>query len=203
MAVIPTPTISVQPRDFWVWVDPLDRLVRHQITVVGSFSWVADGGAETLMFLPNSKFVGTIGVFQNNLLKEYVAEYNLEMGRITYYPTFTSRLHAIFLFLSEADAHTYQERHCGHVRNRILKQVKTEGPYAFSVHDSSWVDFLRTPHSMRPEDIDSISRAYWSGKSVSDFELQSMGKKWTRSRISEVLFAGRIAFYDRTLPLES
>lgn len=192
------------PRTFYVWIDPKNWLTRHQIQVVGSFSSVIpDGNSETLMFLPNPKFEGTIGVFQNNLLRNFTAEYNLELGRVTNFKTMPSRLHAIFLFESANEAQRYRERHGWHVGDRLLREVTTSGPYAYSAHDCSWVDFLRLGHSMDAATIDYVSKAYWRGLKVEDSTLESFRKPWSQSPIMEILFIGRIEFIDRSLPSES
>jgi hypothetical protein len=97
------PLLSSDSLDFWIWVDPSNWLTRHQVTVVGSFTSLlpTDGSKETLMFLPNPNFQGFVGVFQNNILRQYIVEYNLELQRQASFPRFPSRLHCIFLFDSE------------------------------------------------------------------------------------------------------
>ncbi len=88
----------------------------------------------------------------------------------------------------------------GHVGNRLLRQARSVGPYAYSTHDSSWVDFLRLNHSCDDETIHQVAQAYWRGVNVEDCELKSFGKPWAQSPIIEVLYLGRIDFYDRSLP---
>ena len=151
------------------------------------------------MFIPNPKCQGFVGVFQNNILRQYIAEYNLELSRQASFAQFPSRLHSIFLFETESEAHKYRDRHPWHVENRKLKKVKTVGPYCYSCHDSSWVDFLRIGLSMDAQTIDNVSRSYWSGERVERAQLVAIGKPWTQPAIIEVLFLGRIDFYDRDL----
>jgi hypothetical protein len=193
--------MSHTQRDFFVWVDPSDFLVRHQVSIVGCFtSTPVETGQPCLMFLPNPDFQTFVSPFQNNLLRAYLAEYNLELGRERLFPLYPSRLQAIFLLSSEDEAHAYAETHPKHVANRILKRAHTNGPYRFSIHDSSWVDFLRQTLMIDQQSLDLAARAYWTGVAVQDTQLQSMGQPWTRERVPEVLFEGRIDFYDRSLP---
>ena len=193
---------TTEPVDFWVWVNPKSWLVHHQVTVVGSFTsggLLPRGRKSNLMFLPNPDFAGDITPFQHGVMRDYIAEYNLEMGRTFYkFDSYPSRLNAIFLFDAEAEAHKYKERNPGHVNGRVLKRAKSVIPSVYSRHDSTWVDFLRETHSVDPESISNVSKAYWSGVNVMDCKLESMGESWSRDPIIEVLFTGRIDFYDRT-----
>ena len=151
------------------------------------------------MFTPNPSFRGQITPYQFGIMREYVAEYNLEMGRETYAFNYPSRLNAIYLFDSEDEANKYKERHMSHVGNRILKKVRSVRPCVYSIHDSSWVDFLRLSHSSDPKSISNVSELYWSGKNVEDYQLSSLGEPWIQSPIKEVLFLGRIEFYDKKI----
>lgn len=192
--------IESQPREFWVWVDPNDWLVRHNITFTGAFFSVpSPPDSPTLMFVPNPAFKTFISPFQNNLVRHYAAEHNLELVRSRSFPTYPSRLECVFLLESQADAARYASQHAEHVAKRLLKRVTTEGGYKYSVHDASWVDFMRSGHSMDQPTLDSLGMAYWSGQRVEECQLQSMGKSWTRPYCPEVLFSGRVNFDDRNL----
>ena len=80
---------SEQERDFFVYVDPRDLLVRHQVGLIGSFnSMPSDPSAQTLMFLPNPEFKTFISPFHSNLLRNYIAEYNLELSRKSLFPDY-------------------------------------------------------------------------------------------------------------------
>ena len=105
-------------------------LYNNQVGLIGSFSSnPSDADAETLMFLPNPKYKNFITPFQNNLVRNYRAEYNLEITRQRYFPKHPSRLNAIFLLWTKENAEKYQTRHPEHVADRILKKVKTNGDY--------------------------------------------------------------------------
>ncbi len=52
---------------------------------------------------------------------------------------------------------------------------------------------------MAPEDTNNSCKSYWQGINVEQRELQSIGNRWTESLILEILFLGRIEFYDRNL----
>lgn len=192
---------SSEPADFYVFVDPTDWLVRHQVGLIGSFSSIPpDETGETLMFLPNPKYQGFIAPFQNNLVRNYRAEYNLELTRQRYYPEYPSRLNSIFLLWTKENADKYQVRHPEHVAHRVLKKVRSTGGYRYSLHDSAWVNFLRLNHSMDQDTVKFVTDMYWGGGFVCHQKLESMGHPWTDEPIMEALFLGRIEFYDRTLP---
>ena len=197
--------IGSAERDFYVWVNPKDFLTKYWITALGSFVSVSpelgiyESRAQTLMFIPNSEFKGAISPFQNNLLRNYIVEYDLELARQTYFPKYPCRLQVIFLLETQEEAERYRQRHLTHVGDRILKRVQTDGDYCYSLHDSSWVDFLRLGGSKDPESKHCISKAYWNGDLVQDAQLISMGEPWTQEPIIEVLFLGRVNFYDRSL----
>ncbi len=187
-------------RDFWVWVDPADWLVRHNIAFTGAFvSPPVDPASPTLMFLPDPAFKTFVSPFQNNLLRAYAAEYNLELTRAKSFPHHPCRLHAIFLLESFEQAEAYALSHPEHVARRVRKRVHSVGSYAFSIHDSSWVDFMRLGGSMDQPTVRAVTEAYWRGEAAADCQLQSMGKPWTHDRIPEVLYIGRVDFYDRGL----
>lgn len=188
-------------KNFFVWINPNDFLARHQITEIGSF--FSGGNLQerktNLMFIPNPEFKGDITPFQINVMRNYMVEYNLELCRMTYLKSYPSRLNAIFLFHSEEEAQKYKKRHGMHIQERILKKIKTVGPYIYSQHDSSWIDFLRLGHCMTPENTERSCKSYWQGITVEQCELESIGEPWMESPIIESLFSGRIEFYDRNL----
>ena len=196
-------TIATDPLDFYVWINPNDRFIQHQVGLVGSFASAPLADPDVaLMFIPNTNFKSVITPFQNNLLRNYMAEYNLEVDRLEWFPQYPSRLHSIFLFDSKDEADNYATKHPEHVGDRILKKVKTVGAYSYSKHDSSWVNFLRLSHSIDVESINSISKSYWDGIRVEQCELKSFGKPWTEPPVMEILYIGRIDFYDKTLNTE-
>jgi hypothetical protein len=118
---------SDQRRDFFVFVDPNDWLTRHQLALIGSFSSSpADASAPKLMLLRNPEFQTFISPFQNNLVRNYMAEYNLELCREQDFAHYPCRLQAIFLFDTEEDARKYLARHHNHVGGRLLKRCQRE-----------------------------------------------------------------------------
>jgi len=196
--------VSDSPRDFWVWVNPRNWLVRHQVSLIGSF--VSAGslgrGDTNLPFIPNPNFKGDISPFSIGLTHHYAADYNFEVNRAHYFPHYPSRLNAIFLLRSEAEAMDYKSRHMSHVGDRVLKQVRSIGMYTYSTHDSSWVDFLRLNHSCDDQTIHDVTQAYWRGINVETVRPMTLGKVWTESPLIEVLYLGHIEFYERSLPSE-
>lgn len=194
--------ISDEALEFWVWVNPSNWLVKHQISLIGSFISAGNinRGESNLPFIPNPKFTGDVSHFSIGVTHHYTAEYNFEINREQYFQDYPSRLNAIYLLRSESEAEEYQKRHMAHVGGRVLKKVRTVGQYVYSIHDSSWVDFLRLNHSCDDQTVHCVTQAYWRGINVAEYKLSSMGQPWTESPIMEVLYLGRIEFYDRTLP---
>ena len=184
-----------EQRVFYVWVDLNDQLTRQQVEGAGCLvSIPPEVGSQRLLFLPNPEFRSALSPFQNNILRNYTAEYNLEIAREKSFPRYPSRLQAVFLFASGSDAASYHALHPEHVGGRVLKAVRTVGPYIFSTHDGSWVDFLRLPHSVDTRSLEVISEAYWMGRKVLGSRLASWNSPWQQEPIAEVLFAGRVDF---------
>jgi hypothetical protein len=80
------------------------------------------------MFVPNPAFKTFMSPSQNNLLGNYVAEYNLELSRQKQFVRYPCRLQAIFLLDSTDEAKKYADRHPDHVGKRLLKRCTTVGP---------------------------------------------------------------------------
>ncbi|MBX9851793.1 MAG: hypothetical protein K2X86_08550 [Cytophagaceae bacterium] len=186
---------SDKPKKFYVWVQTKDIYANFNANIVGSFVSVANK-EDNLMFLPNENFSGYISPFQGNLLRSYQAEYKLETTRKKHFPDHPSRLVATFLFETEEEAMTYKETHSLHVGSRELKVGSTVGPYSYSKHDLSWIDFLRSPLLTDKDIIKKIAFSYWEGKSVDNFRLELSEKPLAVVSIPiyEVLFIGRIDF---------
>jgi hypothetical protein len=60
---------------------------------------------------------------------------------------------------------------------------------------------LRLPHTPEGETVAFVNKTYWSGAIVEGHELQSLGHPWSEPPIIEVLYLGKIEFYDRDLGL--
>lgn len=196
--------MSSEPRDFFVWVNPSDFLVQHNAGVVGSFTGgpivEAPGGPAGLLYIanPNPPAI-SVSPFHLGVVNWYRVEYNLENHRNFEFKNYPSRFHALFLLPHRAEAERYRDTHPEHVKGRILKRVQSFGQYAFSVHDASWIDFLREAHSMDDETIAACNRAYWSGKQTKDCQLISKGQPWQGISVMEILFYGRVDFVNREM----
>lgn len=170
-------------------------MVQHNFGLMKSFSSSAYAPDEdSFMFLPNPKFKGMISPFHSNMLRNYIADYNLELTRRAKFKDYPSRLQAIFLLDSEEAAYQYSENNPEHVKNRTLVKGVTDGVYLYSLHDSVWIDFLRLPHGTDQQTINSVTEGYWSGEIAENCSLESCGKKWTKKPAFEVLFVGRLNF---------
>lgn len=187
--------------DFWVWIDPKNWLTKHNISQTGRiFSGGLVGqGKSNLMFIPNPGFEGDISTYNLGITNYYNVEYALENFRNEYCPAHPSRLTALFLLPSEEEAKVYEETHREHVKNRILKKCHSWGKVTFSIHDSSWIDFLRLDGMVDDESYNNILGLYWRGKKVQDCGLLHFGERWTQKPAPEVLLMGQVEFYNRNL----
>ena len=178
--------------ELFVWVDPDS----HNMNVVGQFCSMPHTEATKLLpFLPNPEYKDVfVSPFSSGIMRPYIAESNLELARSGRFANYPSRLSAIFLLPTEAEAMKYRDRYPNHVGNRVLKSAKSKGQYLFSRHDASWIDFLRAAHSLDDETITSVANAYWQGLNAESCELQSCGKAWTSTPITEILYLGNIEF---------
>ena len=191
-------------KEFFIWVDPNDWMVKHNIGLVGGLGHAPPppeaAAPEHLLFVhnPNHK-QGMVSRFHVGVIKNYAVEYDLERYRYANFKDYPSRLHSMYLFESREEAQRYRETHMDHVSTRILKRGVTGGPYVYSLHDLCWIDFLRIGHSMDVDTLNYCWRAYWNGERVNDRRLQWMGQRWTAQPIFEALFYGRVNFPNQNL----
>jgi hypothetical protein len=192
-------------RDFFVWVDPTNFSIKHHVALVGSFYGgpaipsLVDG-PEGLPFIANPNEVPqSLSPFHSNVVRDYRVEWNLESLRYREFGHLPSRLQALFLLDTKADALRYSQIHPDHVKGRILKRGRSVGACQYSMHDTAWIDFMRLPHSMDQETIQSVGRAYWRGVKVETCELTTMGKPWHGESCPEVLFYGTLQFPNKAL----
>ena len=191
------PVRSTELKEFFVWVDPNDWQIRHNVGIVGGIAQPEPSAEEAapdhLMFVYNpSHKQGFVSRFHLSVMYNYGIEYDLERYRYERFRPFPSRLHAIFLFENRKDASRYHAKHPAHVGRRVLKRGVTASPYVYSTHDSAWIDFLRLGHSIDAETLNFCWQGYWTGDRVENHTFQSMGKPWQSESITEVLFYGRI-----------
>ena len=185
--------ISDQQKSFWVWVDPDDFLVKHNIGMIGKISSLPNN--DNLMFLPNPNYnAPVISPFHNNIINFFRVEYNLEIFRKDNCNDYPSRLNAIFLFDSDDEAYKYYNKHKDHVGNRELKKCISVGHYIYSKHDSSWINFFRMKHGISVDVAWEISNLYWSGVTVKENEPKSCGFIWSEEPVFEILFIGTLEF---------
>lgn len=194
--------LSSDVREFFVWVDPNDWMVKNNIGTVGGLGHTPpehpDPNDLMFVFNPNHK-QGMVSRFHVGVIGSYAAEYDLERFRFQFHPGLPSRLHAMYLFENRRDANLYRKSHKNHVQGRILKRCVTAGPYVYSHHDLAWIDFLRAGHSMDAETLNFCWRNYWAGHRSEEFKMTSMGKPWIAKSITEILFYGRVNFPNKGL----
>lgn len=194
-------TNSCTSKAFYLWVDPGDPLVKNNIGgcgYAGSNAVMPESNKieDSFLFIPNQKPINcSITPYQNNIIKRLLAEYRLETYRTENYP---SRMHAIFLIESEADAIKYQQLHEDHVKNRILIKGMTTGSYIYSKHDSGWFDYLCLNPCLGEEGIEQFANCYWNGVCVNAFASLCIpfNQPWTQEPSMEILFYGTLQFSD-------
>ena len=135
---------------------------------------------------------------QFTTVQNYFAEYHLEYYRQRLYNAFPSRLHALLLFATRVDAENFRSKHAARVRGRYLACARSSGPYLVSFHDSSWLDYLRLPHSLNLATLDEVSGHYWRGTLVEEVELPFMGERWSEPPVIEALFQGKLELVEGT-----
>jgi hypothetical protein len=195
---------GIESREFFVWVPPDNFSVQNNLGVVGAFiGGPIQPGTDTpasLMFVPNPNPVPNfISAFHLGVINNYRIEYELERHRFNSFRGYPSRFFAMFVLNSIADAQRYRELHEDHVRGRVLKRGITVGPHVYSLHDATWIDFLRGPGYFEAETMENVAKAYWLGKRAEDAALTSMGREWKRQSCNEVLLYGRLDFPNKDL----
>ena len=145
---------SSEERDFYVWINPQDFFVQASIKSSGQFtSAELIDPDHTLPFVRDTEHGGLVSPFMKNVTHNYGVEFNLEHRRAAEFIDYPCRMVATFLFLDEETAQQYSDRNPDHVGNRLLQRVKSVGDYVYSVHDSSWIDYLRIPHFWTTEKL--------------------------------------------------
>lgn len=125
-------------------------------------------------------------------VQNYFAEYHLEYYRQRLFSEFPSRLHALLLFATRVDAENFRAKHPSRVFGKHLVQAHSRGPYVVSFHDSSWLDYLRLPHSLSLSTLDEVSAHYWKGTLVEEVGLSFMDEPWQETPVIEALFQGSL-----------
>ncbi len=160
--------------ELYAWLDPEAELPGWDVLTGNPF-----GRA-----LPEDQFTS---------VQNYFAEYHLEYYRQRLYNDFPSRLHALLLFATRVDAENFRAKHPARVFGKYLFCAHSLGPYVVSFHDSSWLDYLRLPHSLSLETLDEVSKLYWQGTLVEEAGLRFMDEPWWEPPVIEALFQGTLA----------
>jgi len=85
--------------------------------------------------------------------------------------------------------------------SKALTTARSKGTYVCSFHDSSWLDYLRLPHSLRLSTLDEIANHYWKGELVEEAGLTFLNERWREPPVIEALFQGTLEAV--TLPPQS
>lgn len=164
------------------WLNPGSELPGWDILKGGPFGAVL-GSHEGSHPLPLNQFAA---------VQNYFAEYHLEYFRQRRFNHFPSRLHALILFATRIDAFTFRSKHPEMAFGKHLVGATTKGPYICSFHDSSWLDYLRLPHSLSLEALDQVADHYWAGRTVEEIGLTFMNEPWREPPVIEALFQGTL-----------
>ena len=185
-------------REFYVWVDEKNFLVKHNIKFTKSLTVISvQEGEDLITFVPNpNRKAGFLSPFQYNLISDYWTEYNLELTKRAYFKNYPSRLEALFLLDTLEDAKQYKKTHERHVAGRTLKKVRSNGKYKFSKHDVGWIDFLHEDVMFDDKTIHNVSNEYWNGNTVKDISFTLRGESRTFDSVYELLYIGRVDILD-------
>lgn len=159
--------------ELYAWLDPDAELPGWDILVGNPFG----------QSLPDDHFTS---------VQNYFAEYHLEYFRQRLYRHFPSRLHALLLFATRVDAETFRSKHPARVFGKTLIPARSTGAYVCSFHDSSWLDYLRLPHSLSLATLDEIANHYWKGALVEEVGLTFLNERWRDPPVIEALFQGTL-----------
>lgn len=161
------------PLELYTWLDEDAELPGWDILLGNPFGQT----------LPEDRFT---------TVQNYFAEYHLEHFRQRLYRHFPSRLHAILLFATRVDAETFRAKHPARVFGKTLVCVRSSGAYICSFHDSSWLDYLRLPHSLNLSALDEIANHYWKGTLVEEIGLTFLDERWREPPVIEAVFQGTL-----------
>lgn len=170
------------PLELYAWLDEDSDLPGWDILTgspFGSTLSSVEGGTP----VPSDQFLA---------VQNYFAEYHLEYFRQRRFNIFPSRLHALLLFATRTDAEIFRKKHPERVFAKELVCARSKGDYVCSFHDSSWLDYLRLPHSLGLSALDEVAEYYWSGKIVEEVGLTFMNEPWQDPPIIEALFQGSL-----------
>ena len=175
----------------------MDHLIKDSATLE-LFAWLApDADLPGWDILTGNPFGTALPEDQFTTVQNYFAEYHLEYYRQRLYNSFPSRLHALLLFATRIDAENFRTKHPGRVFGKTLMRAHSKGPYVVSFHDSSWLDYLRLPHSLNLATLDEVSGHYWKGDLVEDVGLRFLDERWREAPVIEALFQGTLERVDR------
>jgi hypothetical protein len=159
------------PLELYAWLDPDAEIPGWDMFSANPFN----------LPLPEDNF---------STVQNYFAEYHLEYYRQRLFKEFPSRLHALLLFATRIDAENFRAKHSARVFGKQLVRARSRGTYVVSFHDSSWLDYLRLPHSLNLATLDEVSNHYWKGRLVEEVGLTFMDHAWREPPVIEALFQG-------------
>lgn len=152
--------------------------------------------ATYFQFIPNPDFSGTLSLFQMSVTQWYSVEFNLEQARLKFFPQCPSRLSAIYVFDSRAEAEKADKVY-GFSKERDLVKLRPVNPHIlcnYCRHDMRFIDALRNPEIHAWENLEEALKSYWAGLELRAYEFQN--KRIESDPIWEVLYDGALEFVD-------
>jgi len=170
----------------------MDHLIKHS-EPLELYAWF-DHESESLGWdvLTNHPFITSLPGDQFTPPQHYFAEYHLEYHRQRFFESFPSRLHSSLLFATYTDAVNFNLKHPQRVYGKELVCVRSSGEYKVSFHDSSFIDYLRLPHSLDLSMLEEVSNHYWNGTLTEEIDLAFMDEPWQETPVIEAIFQGRL-----------
>jgi hypothetical protein len=173
-------------------VSAMDHLIRDSAPLE-LYAWLdADAELPGWDVLSDNPFSLPLPEDSFTTVQNYFAEYHLEYYRQRLFKEFPSRLHALLLFATRVDAENFRAKHPARVFGKHLVPARSQGAYVVSFHDSSWLDYLRLPHSLNLATLDEVSNHYWRGRLVEEIGLRFMDAAWRETPVIEALFQGTL-----------
>lgn len=170
----------------------MDHLISDSATIE-LYAWIGqDAELPGWDVLLDNPFAQALPEDRFSTVQNYFAEYHLEYFRQRLFREFPSRLQALLLFATRVDAEAFRVKHPRRVFGRILVRARSRGRYLCSFHDSSWLDYLRLPHSLNLAMLDEVANHYWNGVLVEEAGLSFLDERWHDPPVIEALFQGTL-----------
>ncbi len=204
------------PEVFYVFVNMNSLLTKHNLEFTKGFSSGAfgqlgigdfakkylEGTVDYLPFIPNpDKDIQMVSAFYNNITSEYRTEYNCELHRKYNFPTYPSRLSAIYAFGDYDNCIEVSRKY--HWDITTVKKFKLE-PSPFNKVAKVNMEIVSLErYANRVSNLDqnaqnTIWQSYWTGFGEIQMELPTVNDRqlFNSGLIWEFLIEGRITLVE-------